>query len=145
MMVSCSELVIGAPGLCQVLTLCSAGEDLPPPVPERTAESFLMATDVKPPPAEASSDEPSSQVRRSVQKCLFLLERVFDVRLFSSQTSADTQTPASPPKTEAEQKNGKGPDSPLSVPKDRRAETEIGFSSRCSHPKGPREPPSEWT
>uniref|UniRef100_A0A8C2H1T6 Uncharacterized protein n=1 Tax=Cyprinus carpio TaxID=7962 RepID=A0A8C2H1T6_CYPCA len=20
-----------------------------------------------------------------------------------------------------------------------------GFSSRCSHPKGPREPPSEWT
>ncbi|XP_042593038.1 tyrosine-protein phosphatase non-receptor type 12-like isoform X2 [Cyprinus carpio] len=77
--------------------------------------------DVKPPPAEASSDEPSSQ------------------------TSADTQTPASPPKTEAEQKNGKGPDSPLSVPKDRRAETEIGFSSRCSHPKGPREPPSEWT
>uniref|UniRef100_A0A673I0H1 Tyrosine-protein phosphatase non-receptor type 12 n=1 Tax=Sinocyclocheilus rhinocerous TaxID=307959 RepID=A0A673I0H1_9TELE len=47
--------------------------------------------------------------------------------------------------THAEQKNGKGPDSPLSVPKDRRAETEMGFSSRCLHPKGPREPPSEWT
>ncbi|XP_016348510.1 tyrosine-protein phosphatase non-receptor type 12 isoform X2 [Sinocyclocheilus anshuiensis] len=44
--------------------------------------------------------------------------------------------------SDAEQKNGKGRDSPL---KDRRAETEIGFSSRCSHPKGPREPPSEWT
>ncbi|XP_016394846.1 tyrosine-protein phosphatase non-receptor type 12-like [Sinocyclocheilus rhinocerous] len=71
------------------------------------------AADVEPPPAEASS-----------------------------QASADTQAPASPPKTDAEQKNGKGPDSPL---KDRRAETEIGFSSRCSHPKGPREPPSEWT
>ncbi|XP_050964090.1 tyrosine-protein phosphatase non-receptor type 12 isoform X5 [Labeo rohita] len=78
-------------------------------------------TDVKPPPAEASSDEPSSQA------------------------SGDTQTPASPPKTDAEQKNGKGPDSPQNVPKDKRAETEIGFGSRCSHPKGPREPPSEWT
>ncbi|XP_050964085.1 tyrosine-protein phosphatase non-receptor type 12 isoform X1 [Labeo rohita] len=104
---------------------CDDSEDSPPPVPERTAESFLMATDptdVKPPPAEASSDEPSSQA------------------------SGDTQTPASPPKTvDAEQKNGKGPDSPQNVPKDKRAETEIGFGSRCSHPKGPREPPSEWT
>uniref|UniRef100_A0A8C1PVB3 protein-tyrosine-phosphatase n=1 Tax=Cyprinus carpio TaxID=7962 RepID=A0A8C1PVB3_CYPCA len=100
---------------------CDDSEDWPPPVPERTAESFLMATDptdVKPPPAEASSDEPSSQA------------------------SADTQAPASPPKTDTEQKNGKGPGSPL---KDRRAETETGFRSRRSHPKGPREPPSEWT
>ncbi|XP_073694319.1 tyrosine-protein phosphatase non-receptor type 12 [Garra rufa] len=78
-------------------------------------------TDVNPPPAEASSDEPSSQA------------------------SGDTQTPASPPKTDAEQKNGKGPNSPLNVPKDKRSETEIGYGSRCSHPKGPREPPSEWT
>ncbi|XP_043086706.1 tyrosine-protein phosphatase non-receptor type 12 isoform X1 [Puntigrus tetrazona] len=96
-------------------------EDCPPPVPERTAESFLMASDaadVKALSAEASSDEPSSQA------------------------SADTQAPASPPKTDTEQKNGKSPDSPL---KDRSAETEIGFGSRCSHPKGPREPPSEWT
>ncbi|XP_026066110.1 tyrosine-protein phosphatase non-receptor type 12-like isoform X1 [Carassius auratus] len=95
---------------------CDDSEDLPPPVPERTAESFLMATDpadVSPPPSE---DEPSSQA------------------------SADTQAPARPPKTEDEQKNGKGLDS-----KDSKAEAEIGFSSRCSHPKGPREPPSEWT
>ncbi|XP_043086707.1 tyrosine-protein phosphatase non-receptor type 12 isoform X2 [Puntigrus tetrazona] len=76
------------------------------------------AADVKALSAEASSDEPSSQA------------------------SADTQAPASPPKTDTEQKNGKSPDSPL---KDRSAETEIGFGSRCSHPKGPREPPSEWT
>ncbi|KAK9975472.1 hypothetical protein ABG768_020728 [Culter alburnus] len=76
-------------------------------------------TDVKLPPAEAASEE--------------------------RQGSGNTQTPASPPKTDAEQKNGKGPDSPPSVPKEKRTEAEIGFGSRCSHPKGPREPPSEWT
>ncbi|XP_052410012.1 tyrosine-protein phosphatase non-receptor type 12-like isoform X2 [Carassius gibelio] len=96
---------------------CDDSEDLPPPVPERTAESFLLATDpadVKPAAAEVSSDE----------------------------ASADTQAPARPPQSDAEQKNRKGPGSPL---KDRRAETETGFSSCCSDPKDPREPPSEWT
>ncbi|CAM4560978.1 unnamed protein product [Leuciscus chuanchicus] len=52
------------------------------------------------------------------------------------QGSGDTHTPAAPPHTDAEQKNGKT---------EKRTETEIGFGSRCSPPKGPRDPPSEWT
>ncbi|XP_051976284.1 tyrosine-protein phosphatase non-receptor type 12 [Xyrauchen texanus] len=72
----------------------------------------------------------------------------------SSQATADTHTSASPPKSDSEQKSGKSPDPPsVATPPeplmDKRTEDEgsaqIGFGSRCSHPKGPRDPPSEWT
>ncbi|KAK7129534.1 hypothetical protein R3I93_019235 [Phoxinus phoxinus] len=99
---------------------CDGSDDSPPPpLPERTAESFLMATDASDePPAGAASD--------------------------GAQGSGDTHTPAAA-NTDAEEKNGKTPDSLATVPKEKRTETEIGFGSRCSHPKGPRDPPSEWT
>ncbi|XP_056604538.1 tyrosine-protein phosphatase non-receptor type 12 isoform X2 [Triplophysa dalaica] len=80
-----------------------------------------------------------------------------DVKLCVSEASAQVsestqiQSPAGPPKNDVVQK---APDllavvTPPDVPTDKRIEIEaasqMGFGSRCPQPKGPREPPSEWT
>nr|XP_048289485.1 tyrosine-protein phosphatase non-receptor type 12 isoform X1 [Myodes glareolus] len=75
-------------------------EESPPPLPERTPESFVLA-----------SEHNEGGIR----------------------TEAGTDSP-----------------SPLSDKKDEVTEslteaTDIGFGNRCGKPKGPRDPPSEWT
>ncbi|XP_067282957.1 tyrosine-protein phosphatase non-receptor type 12 isoform X2 [Pseudorasbora parva] len=55
----------------------------------------------------------------------------------ASPPDGHTHTPASPPDADGEPKD--------SLPEETRTDTEMGFGSRCSHPKGPRDPPAEWT
>lgn len=116
-------------------TNCDESEDSPPPLPERTPESFLMSTDptdVKVSPTKDVLEEVSSQVSGSTQK----------------------KTPVSPRKSDVEKKGPKAQDAmsvatPLDVLTDKKTQTQaisqMGFGSRCAQPKGPRDPPTEWT
>ncbi|XP_057180545.1 tyrosine-protein phosphatase non-receptor type 12 isoform X2 [Triplophysa rosa] len=94
--------------------------------------SLLIETDTNPTDVKLSVSEAFAQVSESTQ----------------------TQSPAGPPKNDVVQKGEKAPDllavvTPPDVPTDKRIEIEaaaqMGFGSRCPQPKGPREPPSEWT
>ncbi|XP_043822981.1 tyrosine-protein phosphatase non-receptor type 12 isoform X3 [Dromiciops gliroides] len=91
------------------VTICSeaekdvdVSEDSPPPLPERTPESFVLASDHNYP-------------------------------VESNQTETNRECPL-----------------PILSNKDHISEspaeaTDIGFGNRCGKPKGPRNPPSEWT
>ncbi|XP_051974166.1 tyrosine-protein phosphatase non-receptor type 12-like isoform X1 [Xyrauchen texanus] len=123
-----TRMSIGKQNLSTETTNCDISEDSPPPLPVRTPESFLLAAD------EVSTDDIAEEP--------------------SLQTTAVTQTSASPLKSDSEQKSGKSPDPPsVATPPDpqmdktkkNKGSAQIRFGSRCSHPKGPRDPPSEWT
>ncbi|KAM3858753.1 tyrosine-protein phosphatase non-receptor type 12-like [Diretmus argenteus] len=91
-------------------TNCWGRDDSPPPLPERTPESFILATD----PLEvkiSASAEWSGSPR--------------DVSESGKKTS-----PADPKSADTTATNSKA---------------DLGFGNRCIHPKGPRDPPVEWT
>ncbi|XP_008281165.1 tyrosine-protein phosphatase non-receptor type 12 isoform X3 [Stegastes partitus] len=71
---------------------CWDSDDSPPPLPERTPESFILATDVSDCVNKTSPADPAS----------------------TGTTATDSKA-------------------------------ELGFGNRCIQPKGPREPPLEWT
>ncbi|XP_066096658.1 tyrosine-protein phosphatase non-receptor type 12 isoform X5 [Saccopteryx bilineata] len=73
-------------------------EDLPPPLPERTPESFVLASE--------------------------------------SRGIHTGNSPECPPTSS--NKKDQIPESPTKA-------TDIGFGNRCGKPRGPRDPPSEWT
>ncbi|KAG9280658.1 tyrosine-protein phosphatase non-receptor type 12 isoform X1 [Astyanax mexicanus] len=124
-------------GLCSKAdeeTNSDESEDSPPPLPERTPESFFLATD---------------PVDVKVEKDLGSAES--GVASLSLQNSMTTTTKTPP---DGGKENGKSSDSlakttSTMVKADERTESkplsEIGFGSRCTQPKGPRDPPSEWT
>ncbi|KAM6152236.1 tyrosine-protein phosphatase non-receptor type 12 isoform 2-T2 [Erethizon dorsatum] len=109
-------------------------EDSPPPLPERTPESFVLASEHNIPVgsewSECHSQERSEQrqsdglTTSASEKCDHLAAGV---------PEACTKSPL-----------------PVSDKKDQIAEspeeaTDIGFGNRCGKPKGPRDPPSGWT
>ncbi|NXF80653.1 PTN12 phosphatase, partial [Sclerurus mexicanus] len=111
-----------------------ASEDFSPPLPERTPESFVLASEqtvvaeldwsilpdqrLPEPTASPVSAGCSYHPERSNKTPTDILPQI------SFSGSTDTR--------------GQIPEFPAEV-------TDIGFGNRCAKPRGPREPPSEWT
>uniref|UniRef100_A0AC11AZF8 Protein tyrosine phosphatase non-receptor type 12 n=1 Tax=Ovis aries TaxID=9940 RepID=A0AC11AZF8_SHEEP len=110
-------------------------EDSPPPLPERTPESFVLAnehnTSVRAEWSELQNQEQSEQ-------------KIPEGLITSGSETCDhpargihTETCTECPPTFSNKKDQLS-ESPTEA-------TEIGFGNRCGKPKGPRDPPSEWT
>uniref|UniRef100_G3UMP8 Tyrosine-protein phosphatase non-receptor type 12 n=1 Tax=Loxodonta africana TaxID=9785 RepID=G3UMP8_LOXAF len=103
-------------------------EASPPPLPERTPESFVLAnTFVRSEWSELQSQEQCEQKKSEVT--LFY-------NLDHPAGGVHTKTYIDCPLTFSNKK-----DQILSPTE----ATDIGFGNRCGKPKGPRDPPSEWT
>ncbi|XP_022371073.1 tyrosine-protein phosphatase non-receptor type 12 isoform X4 [Enhydra lutris kenyoni] len=110
-------------------------EDSPPPLPERTPESFVLASEHNTPVrsewSELQSQEQSEQkiseglIPSGTEKC--------DHPAGGIHTETCTECPPI-----FSNKKDQISESPTEA-------TDIGFRNRCGKPKGPREPPSEWT
>nr|XP_006198549.1 tyrosine-protein phosphatase non-receptor type 12 [Vicugna pacos] len=109
-------------------------EDSPPPLPERTPESFVLASEHNTPVrsewSELQNQEQSEQ--KNPKGLTTSGSETCDHPAGGIYTETCTECP------------------PLSNRKDQISEspteaTEIGFGNRCGKPKGPRDPPSEWT
>uniref|UniRef100_A0A673STB7 Tyrosine-protein phosphatase non-receptor type 12 n=1 Tax=Suricata suricatta TaxID=37032 RepID=A0A673STB7_SURSU len=110
-------------------------EDSPPPLPERTPESFVLASEHNTPVrsewSEFQSQEPSEQkiseglTTPGSEKC--------DHPAGGIHTETCTECPPI-----FSNKKDQLSESPTEA-------TDIGFRNRCGKPKGPRDPPSEWT
>ncbi|XP_040827145.1 tyrosine-protein phosphatase non-receptor type 12 isoform X4 [Ochotona curzoniae] len=110
-------------------------EDSPPPLPERTPESFVLASGHNTPTrTEWSETEHREQCEQSQPEVLVTPGNEKCDRLAGSVHSESCTE--CPPVT-SDQKDQLA-ESPTEA-------TEIGFGNRCGRPKGPREPPSEWT
>ncbi|XP_015245817.1 PREDICTED: tyrosine-protein phosphatase non-receptor type 12 isoform X1 [Cyprinodon variegatus] len=90
-------------------TNCWDSDDSPPPLPERTPESFILATDPLEVRTSASAEWSCSQ------------KDVSDCAKTSPVVSASDGSTAGV------------------------SQVDLGFGNRCIQPKGPREPPVEWT
>nr|KAF6338416.1 protein tyrosine phosphatase non-receptor type 12 [Pipistrellus kuhlii] len=104
-------------------------EDLPPPLPERTPESFVLAnTPVRSEWSELQSQEESEQkkseglITSGSEKCAGGIHSETCIECPPSSSNKKDPIPESPTKA-----------------------SDIGFGNRCGKPKGPRGPPSEWT
>ncbi|XP_036285500.1 tyrosine-protein phosphatase non-receptor type 12 isoform X2 [Pipistrellus kuhlii] len=106
-------------------------EDLPPPLPERTPESFVLASEHNTPVrsewSELQSQEESEQ-KKSEGLITSGSEKCGGIH---SETCIEC-----PPSSS----NKKDP-----IPESPTKASDIGFGNRCGKPKGPRGPPSEWT
>ncbi|XP_026775040.2 tyrosine-protein phosphatase non-receptor type 12 isoform X2 [Pangasianodon hypophthalmus] len=122
-----SMSIVGVCSKADAETDSDKSEDSPPPLPERTLESFFLATD----PVD---------VQVELNECTGALGDA------SLQRAPNTQTKHQP---ERGQENGKHSDTGTINKADARMESEkvsqMGFGNRCTQPKGPRNPPSEWT
>ncbi|XP_010136019.1 PREDICTED: tyrosine-protein phosphatase non-receptor type 12-like, partial [Buceros rhinoceros silvestris] len=120
-------------------------EDSSPPLPERTPESFVLASEQSTPlPKPVMIAQPEWSLLRDQH----LPEQTVS-------TGLKTTSPVLPDRPE---RSNKTPTDILrqisfSGSTDTRGQisefpaevTEIGFGNRCGKPRGPREPPSEWT
>ncbi|XP_045434474.1 tyrosine-protein phosphatase non-receptor type 12 isoform X9 [Pipistrellus kuhlii] len=107
-------------------------EDLPPPLPERTPESFVLASEHNTPVrsewSELQSQEESEQkkseglITSGSEKCAGGIHSETCIECPPSSSNKKDPIPESPTKA-----------------------SDIGFGNRCGKPKGPRGPPSEWT
>ncbi|KAM8771329.1 tyrosine-protein phosphatase non-receptor type 12 isoform 2-T2 [Rhynchonycteris naso] len=106
-------------------------EDVPPPLPERTPESFVLASEPHT-PIRSEWSELQSQEESEQKKSEGLITS-------GSETCGGIHTENSPecPPTSSNKKD-QIPESPTKA-------TDIGFGNRCGKPKGPRDPPSDWT
>lgn len=110
-------------------------EDSPPPLPERTPESFVVASEHNTPvrsewselPSQEQSEQKKSEgmITSGSEKC--------DHPAGNILTEMCTECPST-----CSNKKDQLSESPAEA-------TEIGFGNRCGKPKGPRDPPSEWT
>ncbi|XP_057878922.1 tyrosine-protein phosphatase non-receptor type 12 [Melospiza georgiana] len=121
-----------------------ASEDSSPPLPERTPESFVVASEQSTPSLKAAGPARS--------------ERSAPREPQPQQTASPglkTTSPVLPDRPERSNKTPTDilPQIPFSGSTDTRGQisefpaevTDIGFGNRCAKPRGPREPPSEWT
>ncbi|KAJ8386937.1 hypothetical protein AAFF_G00165340 [Aldrovandia affinis] len=116
---------------------CDDSDDSPPPLPERTPESFCLAS-------EDSSGLGSSAERSGCPDHLGTgteCER-------PPRRSSENDEPGggeSRKKALAHGEDGSTANARPDIAQDNEHAAEIGFSNRCTRPKGPREPPTEWT
>ncbi|XP_043727527.1 tyrosine-protein phosphatase non-receptor type 12 isoform X2 [Cervus elaphus] len=110
-------------------------EDSPPPLPERTPESFVLANEhnisVRAEWNELQNEEQSEQKKPEG------LITSGSERCDHPARGIHTETCTECPPTFSNKKDQLS-ESPTEA-------TEIGFGNRCGKPKGPRDPPSEWT
>ncbi|XP_063761769.1 tyrosine-protein phosphatase non-receptor type 12 isoform X1 [Eleginops maclovinus] len=105
-----SSMSIAGQGSPSATANCWDSDDSPPPLPARTPESFLLATD--PQEVKSSASAGWSGSNKDVSECV-------------KKTSPADPTSAGTTATDSK--------------------AELGFGNRCIQPKGPREPPLEWT
>nr|XP_013799608.1 PREDICTED: tyrosine-protein phosphatase non-receptor type 12 isoform X1 [Apteryx mantelli mantelli] len=120
-------------------------EDSSPPLPERTPESFVLATEQNSPLPKPVT---IAQSEWSILHDQHLPERTVS-------TGLKTASPVLPDHPEISNKaptdvlpqiSFSGSTDTRSCISELPAEiTDIGFGNRCGKPRGPREPPSEWT
>ncbi|XP_041261332.1 tyrosine-protein phosphatase non-receptor type 12 [Onychostruthus taczanowskii] len=122
-----------------------ASEDSSPPLPERTPESFVLASEQSTPLLKPAV---TAQSEWSVLRDQRLPEH-------TASPGLKTTSPILPDRPERSNKTPTDilPQISFSGSTDTRGQvsefpaevTEIGFGNRCAKPRGPREPPSEWT
>ncbi|XP_046953333.1 tyrosine-protein phosphatase non-receptor type 12 isoform X5 [Lynx rufus] len=110
-------------------------EDSPPPLPERTPESFVLASEHNT-PMRSEWSEPQSQ-EQSEQKISEGLTTPGSEKCDHPAGGIHTETCTECPPIFSNKKDQLS-ESPTEA-------TDIGFRNRCGKPKGPRDPPSEWT
>ncbi|XP_039616967.1 tyrosine-protein phosphatase non-receptor type 12-like isoform X1 [Polypterus senegalus] len=121
-------------------------EDSPPPLPERTPESFCLASDLDSPTQKLVPTGHSAEWSGFSQKVSSDLNqsliRSKSMKVNRSAKNEDSKNVNATPQANASsvlEKNA------LKLKETATETTEIGFSNRCTKPKGPRDPPSEWT
>ncbi|KAL9852996.1 tyrosine-protein phosphatase non-receptor type 12 isoform 1-T1 [Geothlypis trichas] len=122
-----------------------ASEDSSPPLPERTPESFVLASEQSTPSLKAAAMAASEW---SALREQHLPEQ-------TASPGMKTTSPILPDRPERSNKTPTDilPQISFSGSTDTRGQisefpaevTDIGFGNRCAKPRGPREPPSEWT
>ncbi|XP_068406541.1 tyrosine-protein phosphatase non-receptor type 12 isoform X2 [Eschrichtius robustus] len=110
-------------------------EDSPPPLPERTPESFVLASEHNT-PVRAEWSELQNQEQCEQRKPEGLITSGSETCDHPAR-GIHTETCTECPPTFSNKKDQIS-ESPTEA-------TEIGFGNRCGKPKGPRDPPSEWT
>ncbi|XP_058581276.1 tyrosine-protein phosphatase non-receptor type 12 isoform X4 [Neofelis nebulosa] len=110
-------------------------EDSPPPLPERTPESFVLASEHNT-PMRSEWSEPQNQ-EQSEQKISEGLTTPGSEKCDHSAGGIHTEACTECPPIFSSKKD-QLTESPTEA-------TDIGFRNRCGKPKGPRDPPSEWT
>ncbi|XP_054255389.1 tyrosine-protein phosphatase non-receptor type 12 [Indicator indicator] len=122
-----------------------SSEDSSPPLPERTPESFVLASEHSTPllkPVVISQSEWSTvhDQHRSEQTLSGGLKTTSPILPDCPERSSKTPTDILPQISFSGSTDTRGQVSefPEEV-------TDIGFGNRCGKPRGPREPPSEWT
>ncbi|XP_010183051.1 PREDICTED: tyrosine-protein phosphatase non-receptor type 12, partial [Mesitornis unicolor] len=120
-------------------------EDSSPPLPERTPESFVLASEQSTP---SPKPVPIAQSEWSILCDQHLPEQ-------TASAGLKTTSPVLPDRPERSSKTPTDVLPQISFPgsTDRRGQisefptevTDLGFGNRCGKPRGPREPPSEWT
>ncbi|XP_004591406.2 tyrosine-protein phosphatase non-receptor type 12 [Ochotona princeps] len=109
-------------------------EESPPPLPERTPESFVLASGQNTPTRTEWSETENEQCEQSRPEVLVTSGNEKCDHLAGSVPSESC--------TECPPVSGDKQDQLSESPAEA---TEIGFGNRCGRPRGPREPPSEWT
>ncbi|KAG8508449.1 Tyrosine-protein phosphatase non-receptor type 12, partial [Galemys pyrenaicus] len=110
-------------------------EDSPPPLPERTPESFVLASEHNT-PVRSEWSEPQSQEQSEQKKSEGLITSGTE-KCDHPAGNIHTETCTEYPPTFSNKKD--------LVSESSTEATDIGFGNRCGKPKGPRDPPSEWT
>ncbi|KAL1777672.1 tyrosine-protein phosphatase non-receptor type 12 isoform X1 [Sigmodon hispidus] len=108
-------------------------EESPPPLPERTPESFVLASEHNIPVRPEWSEHPCQEW--SAQGEAEGLTTSGNEKYDSGAIHTEVCTDSSPTVSD---KKDPMTENPIEA-------TDIGFGNRCGKPKGPRDPPSEWT
>ncbi|NWQ89122.1 PTN12 phosphatase, partial [Burhinus bistriatus] len=113
-------------------------EDSSPPLPERTPESFVLA---------------SEQIMIAQSEWSILRDQHLPEQSVSTVSIGDKSVLINHPERSNKTPTDVLPQISFSASTDTRGQisefpaevTDIGFGNRCGKPRGPREPPSEWT
>ncbi|KAM7316028.1 hypothetical protein ACRRTK_024708 [Alexandromys fortis] len=107
-------------------------EESPPPLPERTPESFVLASEHTIPVRPEWSELPCQESeQRGSEDSITSGNEKCDAGGIHTEVCTDSPSPLSDKKDETTESLTEA--------------TDIGFGNRCGKPKGPRDPPSEWT
>ncbi|KAM4873738.1 tyrosine-protein phosphatase non-receptor type 12 [Thomomys bottae] len=111
-------------------------EDSPPPLPERTPESFVLASEQNI-PVRSEWNELQSPEWSEQKESEGLTTCGYEKCDHPAGGNHITETCTECPPTFSDKKD--------QVTESPTESTDIGFGNRCGKPKGPRDPPSEWT
>ncbi|XP_058153956.1 tyrosine-protein phosphatase non-receptor type 12 isoform X1 [Dasypus novemcinctus] len=109
-------------------------EESPPPLPERTPESFVLASEHNTPVrSEWSGYQSQEQPESKKSEGITSRNEKYDHPAEGVHTETCTECP--PIFNDKKEQISESPTETI----------DIGFGNRCGKPKGPRDPPSEWT